>query len=857
MARLHSARPSAYALATHSLCLGLALTAAHAAMAQQQASTAGTASTSTTRAVVYDIPAGALGSALLQFAARSGVTLSFDPTLTESRSTEGLKGSYTLGAGFAQLLAGSGLEQVPREGGGYTLRKATAVAAHAAAPDAAGSYTMREVRVTGKRDGETEGSGSYTTEAVTIGKTAQALRELPQSVSVVTRQRLDDQNLTDLGQAAGKATGITVQDQGFRLTNLYSRGFAINSFQLDGGAPMDKGFVANVEFDMAQFDRVEVMRGPAGLLNGTGNPGGAVNLVRKMPTATPQFGFTASAGSWDNYRTEFDASGPLLFDGKLRGRAVLAYENRQYFIDRRASEKPLFYGVLEADIGPSAVLVLGAREHRFKEKGNSTDVPRYTNGADLGLARNTGLSADWSRLDGDSKEIFAKLTWRLANRWTLRANAAQTRQSGSAYFGSMSGAIDPLTREGARWNAARNLYSNQQDLLDVNLSGAFDLLGRTHELLVGADVQDITSRWQGGYPTGANNIPANVFDRTTTPFPHPNFGEIVNEYDPWAQKQYGAYGTLRMEVADRTKVIVGARANKYRYSQAYWEKFDASGASTDTMRLSDATRYSESTKITPFAGVVHDVNAQWTAYASYAQIFNPQYSFKAGPAPGTGLDPVRGSNAELGVKGELLDGKLHTAFALYHTVQDNRAVQDSRYPWSSVIYAGSCCYLASGKVVSQGLDMEVGGDITRGVKLSAGYTYNNNKDKTENATFSTITPKHLLKFWGTWQLPEAASAWRLGVGATIQSKQYVSGTAATYNPASGRYDGVSVPFRYTQGGYAIWNTMVEYRIDPQWTLALTLNNVFDKFYYRTVGSSWGGNYYGEPRSAALTLRGRF
>ena len=218
---------------------------------------------------------------------------------------------------------------------------------------------------------------------------------------------------------------------------------------------------------------------------------------------------------------------------------------------------------------------------------------------------------------------------------------------------------------------------------------------------------------------------------------------------------------------------------------------------------------------------------------------------------------MHGSTAELGVKGELLDGRLNTSFALYKTVQKDRALLDTRYPTEDILWAGSCCYVASGKVVSQGVDMEVNGEVTRGVNLYAGYTYNHNRDETVDAVFSTITPKHALKFFGTWQLPGEASAWKVGAGATINSKQYVSGTAATWNATAQNWTGRAVPFAYTQAGYAVWNLMTEYRIDPHWSVTLNVNNAFDKWYYRTVGSATSGNYYGEPRAWKLTLRGKF
>lgn len=844
------------ALVPVAAALALLLTGAPASHAQAVPTAAGTA------LITWDLPGGDLGDTLSRIARQGQRSLVADPALLQGKRAPAVRGALSVEDAAQGALQGSGLSLARTAAGSLTVVKSVASPAADNHSTSEGEYSLREVRVTGKRDGETEGTGSYTSDAITIGKTAQALREHPQSVSVFTRQRLEDQNITDLSKAAEQIVGITVQDTNSRSQEIFSRGFAIDSIQLDGGAPMSSSYdnYAEMVFDMSEFDRVEVLRGAAGLLNGTGNPGGAVNLVRKMPTATPQFNFTASAGRWNNHRSEVDVSGPLAFDGKLRGRAVLAYENRNYFTDYRATEKPTFYGVLEADLGPSAVLALGAREQHAKENGRSIGLPRYSNGADLNLPRNSGFTTPWAYSDHTSKELFAKLTWRLADRWTLRANATHTQDDGDIVGGFVSGAVNPQTLQGPRWRGSDVSIANKQTLVDVNLSGAFDLFGRTHEVLVGADMQDIKSTWNS-YNTdmGSGVQLANVFDIASTPWV-PNSlrrGELFRSYSPNDTRQYGAYGTLRLEVADHTRLIVGARANKYKYNQVYGTLLDANWSMTDTWHIAAATQYSEPTKVVPFGGIVYDINNAWTAYASYAEIFKPQANYKTGPAPGTGLAPMHGSTAELGVKGELLGGRLNTSLALYRTEQNDRAVLDTRYPTEDILYAGTCCYLSAGKVVSQGVDMEVNGEIARGVNVYAGYTYNQNRNKTENAVFSTITPKHSLKFFGTWQLPGAASAWKLGGGATVNSKQYVSGTAASWNAARQNWSGASVPFAYTQGGYAVWNLISEYRIDPHWTLTFNLNNVLDKKYYRTVGSSVSGNYYGEPRNWMVTLRGKF
>lgn len=255
----------------------------------------------------------------------------------------------------------------------------------------------------------TENTGSYTPGLISVGsKSPMSLKGTPQSVSVITRQVIEDRQITDINEAMKAVPGITVQSNTFRIQDFYSRGFPIQNIQLDGAAPMALGttagsFYSSNIYDLAEFDHVEVLRGSSALFGGTGDPGGIINLVRKRPLDTYQLKFSASAGSWDNYRSELDVTGPLGFDGRLRGRMVVAYQDRQYFVDNRATDKPLVYGVLEADVSDDTMLTAGLRFNKVHETGTASQLPRYSNGADLGLPRHTGLSTTWAYADGFSR----------------------------------------------------------------------------------------------------------------------------------------------------------------------------------------------------------------------------------------------------------------------------------------------------------------------------------------------------------------------------------------------------------------------------------------------------------------------
>ncbi|MDR0201979.1 MAG: TonB-dependent siderophore receptor, partial [Delftia acidovorans] len=697
--------------------------------------------------------------------------------------------------------------------------------------------------------GTTEGTGSYTSRVTSIAsKTDQSFREIAQSVSVVTREQLDDRRMTDIRDAMAATPGITVKQTNFDSSGFFARGFQIDSMQVDGGAPLNiASYTYSVNQNMDFYDRVEVMRGASGLLGGVGDPGGIINIVRKKPLAEPRLVLQQSVGSWKSFRSMVDATGPLALDGRVRGRAVLSYQDTDYFVDLRHQRSPQFYGVVEADLTPDTLLTVGLSRARIRTRGDGGgDVPRYSDGSDIGLPRHTGLTQAWSGGRRVNTELFAALEHRFSPGWKAKLNLTRSRSSydGTTAFGY--GALDRATGEGVYWNGGGHyLYENTQTVLDASLAGQFDLGGRRHEVLLGMDRQKIESFWNVGYSTDPSGVvPVDVYQ--PVPWRPAPAGPVSRRYNPWGQDQSGGYGVLRLHPTDRLHVIVGARYARYRFNQVY-ESLDGAGR----WELASGSRFSEPAKITPYGGVIYDLNSQWSAYVSYSSILKPQALSKAGPPPGNSLDPVKGRSYEAGFKGELMDGRLNATFSVFNVERTGTAVADTRYPSNRDEWSGQCCFLPLGKVTSRGFDAEVGGELRPGWQVAAGYTYTQTRDKTENAPFSSITPRHLLKLSTAYTLPGDLSRWKIGASAHVQSRHYVRDTLydADWNEV-GRYN-------FTQGGYAVWNAMAQYRIDPRWTLSLNLNNLFDKVYYQTVGYATGGNFYGTPRQAVLTLRGTF
>lgn len=330
------------------------------------------------------------------------------------------------------------------------------------------------------------------------------------------------------------------------------------------------------------------------------------------------------------------------------------------------------------------------------------------------------------------------------------------------------------------------------------------------------------------------------WNHTTFDVFQPNHNsQRLSAYSPseiWDQqadtKQQGLYAMLRSHLGERVTLVLGGRTSWYEYSD-----FGISRLTGDI--YSTATK--ENGKFTPYSGLVYALTPQWSTYASYAEIFNPQTAMNAQQQL---LEPTTGNHYETGIKGELFGGTLNTSLAIYRTEQKNRAVTDYTSPQ---VCDGWYCSRAAGKVRSEGVEAEAHGEIIRGLQISGGYTYSRNKYLDDVNTsligkpFDYITPKHMLRIWSNYQLPGELNKWRIGVGVNYRSEQKTSSSTMP-NPV--------------QGGYTVWSARVGYQIDKTWSAALNIDNLFDKHYSSYITDSYY-RYAGEPRKVLLTLRWQY
>jgi outer membrane receptor for ferric coprogen and ferric-rhodotorulic acid len=373
--------------------------------------------------------------------------------------------------------------------------------------------------------------------------------------------------------------------------------------------------------------------------------------------------------------------------------------------------------------------------------------------------------------------------------------------------------------------------------LDAYVDGKFGAFGQQHELVVGFNAS--RSKKDDFYSVAFLPQRQNVFNPDKH-IPEPDDSYFISNSSRGGPvnsvtRQKGVYSTLRLKLADPLTLVVGSRVSWY-------------SSDTDSVFINSGTSEHSSTtetgQVTPFAGLLLDLNENLTAYASYSDIFTPQGNFRS--EDGSALKPLVGQSYELGIKGAWFDGRLNSSINLFRTVQKDQAQTDYN---SSCPSSDGYCYVNAGKVRAQGFEAEISGEVIERLQLLAGYTYTQTKtlddiDTSLNgAAFNSYVPRHVLRMWGDYALSGSLERFTVGAGVNAQSDNF------RVSPVSGN--------KISQSGYAIWNGRIGYRIDDTWSVALNGNNLFDKRYYATIGTETFGNYYGDPRNFMVSVKASF
>ena len=684
-----------------------------------------------------------------------------------------------------------------------------------------------------------------------VGKTLTPLKDVPNTVTVIDRERFEQQNLFTLEDVLTATNGITVTGVGSEDPSYVSRGFNITNYLVDGVPTLAFNFPATVP-DTFFYDRVEVLRGPAGLFSGAGNPAGSINLVRKRPLDTARLQASAGYGSYDNKRFELDGSTPL---GQIGGlRAGVMVQDQDQFFDIAHRNRLDAYVTTSLKLGDRTTFTAGLTYDRFKPAVQSglPGILGDFNGSEgqlLDIDRSTYLGADWNRFRSETWTGFAELAHRISDRWALRATGLFTnvdRVDIYSYIGNQ-----PVTPTNGLTNqiAYRGDSAARTRSFDFNGVGSFPAFGRDQTLILGFDYQG--SDYDSYFTRLSNFARIDVYNPVSPPEPALNpyapsppyagpAGPVSQVYGGTNTKveQYGLYGQMRLSPVEGLALVGGGRTT-------WW--------STDNTTLLPTrgapTGYSVEGRFTPYAGVVWDVTPAWNLYGSYADSFTPQAAPAGRVRPdGKPIDPQIGAQWEVGSKLGLFDDKLLLSAAAYQNTQTGRLFNDPNEP---------TLVLQIGKVRARGIEAEANGHILPGWRINAGYTYTETKyledanAALEGLPLVPIVPKHMGKLFTNYEVQGGAlSGFSIGGGLTVFSSTW-GGNPAVRNAAG------AVVTRSTivrQPSYIVADLRAGYKINERLSLSVNVNNLFDENYYARISSTGRGNYYGSPRTVFGTIR---
>lgn len=777
-----------------------------------------------------ELPAQPLPRALTVLSAVIGVQVLYSGEDAFNKTSRPLKGEYTAEQALQELLAGTGLRHRFVADGSVTLEPAPPMV------DGATMLAPVTVQATAERSSTTENSGAYKS-AQTRSATGLDLssRETPQSIAVMTHDRMRDQGLTAIASVLEQVVGVeggSTSALGSDGTSYYARGFAVQNYQVDGiSRPAGVYGFAEETADMIAYDRVEVLRGASGLMTGQGEPSATVNLIRKRPTAEKQASVSATTGSWDRYRVEADVSGALTDSGGLRGRLAAAYEQSDSFVDREQAERKVAYGVIDIDLGTATLLTAGLEYQDFaNDNASRGGVPLFfTDGTKTDFSRSTNGGANWSEFEKDSTNVFVSLEHRLSEKWRLRLDAEHKNGLYDEAFGYLfAGALDKTTGAGGTLYAARWARDLEIDGANASLLGAFDGFGRRHELaltLSHASYEDKGPDYPGWWAGAAYAAPvANAFafyDTGDVTRPNLDAGDSSAGHKV---DQTALSGVVRLKPLEPLAVILGSRVTKYKASD--WSR-------SGTGEKSSTPGADESGVWTPYAGVVFDISKTLSAYTSYTSIFQPQ-TLK--DIDGHVLDPLEGNSYELGLKAELFDGRLDASAAVFRMKQKNYGVA-----LGAGIFApdGSPAYRAAEGATSKGFELDITGEVLTGWKVAGGFAHAKAEDH-DGVPLNEHVPENTFKLFSTYQLRDAFKQLLVGGNVRWQDVTRAVDVGANWDQT------------YKQDSLILLDLLARYALSPQASLSLNIDNVFDKTYYG--GLAGGSSRYGEPRSFTLSLR---
>jgi outer membrane receptor for ferric coprogen and ferric-rhodotorulic acid len=684
---------------------------------------------------------------------------------------------------------------------------------------AADKTVLEEVKISENNDyyienGTTEGVDSYTTKSMnTSTKLNLSPRETPQSVMVFTRQKLDDQNISSYQELLAKTPGVTLNKWDERVYPT-ARGFSIDYNLYDGMPTYEIADYGASDTDLIIYDRVEIVKGANGLMTGAGNPALGLNYIRKHANSREFTGTVdLSAGSWNDYRSSVDIQTPLNNDGSIRARVVAKHQDNESYMDNYEKSTNVLYGVVDMDLTDTTYLSVGASVEDINRSGvRWGGLPAfYSDGTRTNFDRSKTVSDDWTYWNNTTTTYYADLKQYINNDITLNLSYSNRKIDSETSLLYYYGTVDKTTKDAnGLMYAYESEAQEQEDNINLYASIPFKLGELNHEIVTGVGYNRFDFKENNFGGTGY--ISASEFNFDNIAFDKPSMSATTSTLSlPSKTIQKGVYIAGKISLMDDLKLITGARLSSWEYEA----------------NNGDGNREFNN-EITPYVGLIYDIDENHSVYTSYTSIFKPQ---NLKDSDDNYLDPIQGNNYEVGIKGEYFEGDLNTSLAIFRIEQDG--VGEKTGEVNSNLES---IYEAKDGVVSKGFELGISGNVTDNLSLDFGLA--NFEAKTaDGEKFNTDSSRTTANVFAKYTLND----YRFGSGVNYKSKQYIE---------SNLFDET-----ITQDGYITVDLMAGYKVNKNLDLQLNVNNIFDKEYYEGIGDS--SMVYGDPRNATISMKYTF
>lgn len=640
--------------------------------------------------------------------------------------------------------------------------------------------------------------------ASTATRTDTAILDIPQSIQVVPQNILEDQQILRVDDALRNVSGVVGRLDPFGSgASLIIRGFSTDSFS--NGPILRDGFRRTDNLgsqETTNIERIEVIKGPSSVLYGQTDPGGIINLVTKRPLQEPFYELELQAGSRE-IRPSIDLTGPLNDEGTLGYRLNASYQTQNSYRGHDTDTEAFFVApVLSWDISERTNLTVLA-EYTDEERGFELGLPVIGNRV-VDVPRDRVQNEPDDRLRSDTLALGYDIKHQFSDSWTLNHGFRYITQDYEVLT-TLPFGTDETTGNVTRLFADREYHSDDYSI-QTNVVGEFNTGAIEHTLLAGIDLN--FNRFDERFTRidFANPTTLNIFNPAYGA-PRPDLSDVMPfpSFDTESDR-YGFFLQDQIEFSEQF-ILVGS----LRYDIVDFRNL----TNRDSDRNDDA--------FSPRIGAVYKPLETVSLYANYSESFEPS---AGSTATGDSLTPQQSSGFEVGIKAELLDNSLFATLSYFDITKKNVATTDPNNPFFSV---------ATGEQRSQGVELDITGEITPGWNIIANYAYTDARITQDNTNSVgnrlSNSPQHSAGLWTTYRI-QTGDLEGLGLGLGVNYVGERFGDLAN---------------SYEVDDYWLTNAALFYE-QNDWRFGLNFNNVFDINYIDSTSSRSFGNVPGEPFS---------